>query len=236
MLSSVEAERLRQGALLDVTIGSSPHRAERPISTTPLEIASSHCRLRIYRPTDQLHLVVLSDGPDNPGMSVTNAIEHLACIVLNQHVQPCDWPRVLFFQHYPPLWFTRYATQPQHRYGWSEELQHVSPAIICDRRAGTWLPTYYPATQQLPGGCSPHGTSTWRHLAHVRLGELHICHNCGMDTLKGPDGDNPAIRAIARWLMGEDVNLTPLDAYGLLVRWSLAGMDLNAAPATEEVS
>jgi hypothetical protein len=231
----IEAERLRSGARQTATIGYSPHQARRPLAAVPLDLASSRCRLRLYNPTDQLCLVVLSDGPDNPGMSVTNAFEHIASIALNQYVPPALWHMVLFFQHYPPSWFAHYSTQPACRSRWSEELQHVSPAICSDQLARAWHPCPSLMMAQGPGPCHVQGTSSWRHLAHVRQGVLHVSPDCGLNPTGVMNGDNHAVATIARWLLGEAVNLATLDAGGLLQRWGTATPHLSLTSPIAEV-
>ncbi len=65
----------------------------------------SACRVRIYLPDEEgealgdAPVVVISELPDNPGTSVTNAIEQIAAEVMHAHALG----RVpVFVEHYPP--------------------------------------------------------------------------------------------------------------------------------------
>lgn len=67
----------------------------------------SACRVRLYLPDmakpgealDDAPLVIVSELADNPGTSVTNAIEQIAAEVMDSH----DLRRVpVFVEHYPP--------------------------------------------------------------------------------------------------------------------------------------
>lgn len=64
----------------------------------------SACRVRVYLPDEagealrDAPVVVLSELPDNPGTSVTNAVEQLAAEVMDAHALP----RVpIIIEHYP---------------------------------------------------------------------------------------------------------------------------------------
>lgn len=59
--------------------------------------APTVCGLRVYR-NDQWDVVILSELPDNPGRSVTNAIEVLATIMLARLRVP--WRKVVWIEHY----------------------------------------------------------------------------------------------------------------------------------------
>ena len=65
----------------------------------------SACRVRLYLPDQEgealgdAPVVIVSELPDNPGTSVTNAIEQLAAEVMDAH----DLESVpVFVEHYPP--------------------------------------------------------------------------------------------------------------------------------------
>ncbi len=66
----------------------------------------SACRVRLYVPDedkilDDAPVVIVSELPDNPGTSVTNAIEQIAAEVMDAHSLALE--RVpLFVEHYPP--------------------------------------------------------------------------------------------------------------------------------------
>ncbi len=53
------------------------------------------CRVRIYPPP----VVVVTELPDNPGMSVTNYAEELATLILQEH--GLDALRTVWIEHYP---------------------------------------------------------------------------------------------------------------------------------------
>jgi len=56
------------------------------------------CRVRIF-PNEGEPVVVVTELPDNPGMSVTNAIELIATGLTNIHGFPPD--RTTWVEHYP---------------------------------------------------------------------------------------------------------------------------------------
>lgn len=58
----------------------------------------AHCRLRIYK-HDGKTIFLLTELPDNPGMSVTNAVELIATWLLNDH--KLDPSEVFFIEHCP---------------------------------------------------------------------------------------------------------------------------------------
>lgn len=58
----------------------------------------AHCRLRIYE-HDERTIVLWSEQPDNPGMSVTNYAGELATMVIEQH--NLDPEHTTFIEHYP---------------------------------------------------------------------------------------------------------------------------------------
>ena len=59
----------------------------------------AHCELRIYQDEQGSSLVILSELPDNKGMSVTNAAEQLAtAIVADFNLDP---QRTRWVEHYP---------------------------------------------------------------------------------------------------------------------------------------
>ena len=69
--------------------------------------ARSACRVRIYLPDEEgealggAPVVVVSELPDNPGTSVTNAIEQIAAEVMYAHCFAMGRAPV-FVEHYPP--------------------------------------------------------------------------------------------------------------------------------------
>ena len=58
------------------------------------------CRVRIFEPDDERDsfVVVLTEPPDNPGMSVTNAAEEIAAAVVLANALPTS--RTFFIEHY----------------------------------------------------------------------------------------------------------------------------------------
>lgn len=65
----------------------------------------SACRVRLYMPDEEVEslgdapVAIVSELADNPGTSVTNAIEQLAAEIMDAH----DLLRVpVFVEHYPP--------------------------------------------------------------------------------------------------------------------------------------
>ena len=57
------------------------------------------CRVRIYEPRERdSFVVILTEPPDNPGMSVTNAAEEIAAAVVKQNALPTS--RTVFVEHY----------------------------------------------------------------------------------------------------------------------------------------
>ena len=67
----------------------------------------SACRIRLYLPDeedkilDDAPVVIVSELPDNPGTSVTNAIEQIAAEVMDAHSLALERVPV-FVEHYPP--------------------------------------------------------------------------------------------------------------------------------------
>ena len=69
----------------------------------------SACRVRLYLPDaaepgetlDDVPVVIVSEIPDNPGTSVTNAIEQIAAEVMDAHRFAMGRAPV-FVEHYPP--------------------------------------------------------------------------------------------------------------------------------------
>ncbi len=67
----------------------------------------SACRLRLYLPDEEdkildgAPVVIVSELPDNPGTSVTNAIEQIAAEVIDAHSLALERVPV-FVEHYPP--------------------------------------------------------------------------------------------------------------------------------------
>ena len=66
----------------------------------------SACRIRLYLPDtedkilDDAPVVIVSELPDNPGTSVTNAIEQIAAEVMDAHSLALECVPV-FVEHYP---------------------------------------------------------------------------------------------------------------------------------------
>lgn len=82
--------------------GGSHHREE------------SICRLRIYQTEDMEAVVIFTELPDNPGMSVTNAAEILANSVSVDFEIYDDI--TTWIEHYPDEYFEKYGREP-HGYG-----------------------------------------------------------------------------------------------------------------------
>ena len=67
----------------------------------------SACRVRLYLPDeedktlDDAPVVIVSELPDNPGTSVTNAVEQIAAEVIDAHSLALERVPV-FVEHYPP--------------------------------------------------------------------------------------------------------------------------------------
>ncbi len=74
------------------------HLASRYVHPTP---QGGRCRIRIYLSDDEhdAPVVVCSELPNNPGMSITNAAERIAAEVIGGHrlSTPLVW-----IEHYPP--------------------------------------------------------------------------------------------------------------------------------------
>ena len=62
----------------------------------------SYCRLRIYR-TSSAAVVVFTQQPGNPGMSITNWIEGLATQAVREY--SLDPTRTVFVEHYPTAYY-----------------------------------------------------------------------------------------------------------------------------------
>jgi hypothetical protein len=61
------------------------------------------CRVRVYEPVEAdresgSFVVILTELPDNPGMSVTNAAEEIAAAVVTANALPSS--RTVFIEHY----------------------------------------------------------------------------------------------------------------------------------------
>ncbi len=72
------------------------HLAADYIHPTP---HGGHCRVRIYLPEEERDapVVICTEPPDNPGMSVTNAVERIAGEVISAHRLPVP---IVFIEHY----------------------------------------------------------------------------------------------------------------------------------------
>ena len=53
-------------------------------------LRGGRCRMRIYQDGDELPVVLCTELPDNPGMSITNAAEQIAAEVLASHPDVFD--------------------------------------------------------------------------------------------------------------------------------------------------
>lgn len=65
----------------------------------------SHCRMRVYRTTDCLPVIVLTEMPDNPGTSITNRAERAHYLAWRRIGSPAEGG--YFIEHYPgadPPW------------------------------------------------------------------------------------------------------------------------------------
>lgn len=69
----------------------------------------SRCGIDIGEITEENALaVVFTELPDNPGMCITNAIEHLAKLILSEYIAKISLARakapldIQWFEHYPP--------------------------------------------------------------------------------------------------------------------------------------
>jgi hypothetical protein len=74
------------------------HLASDYIHPTP---RGGRCRVRVYEPDDREgdpFVVVLTEPPDNPGTSVTNAAEKIAAAVVLANALPTS--RTVFIEHY----------------------------------------------------------------------------------------------------------------------------------------
>lgn len=206
MPTTATADSLRAGPDIAVTVGYGLPIARDPLAVLDPDKAPSRCQLRIYRPTTGLVVVVFSDGPENNGTSVTNAVDRLACIALDHFIDSKDWPSVLFLQHYPPTWFSQWPinSRPNATH-WTEEVHHVMPVIRWDGNEERWT--------------TGNTLRTQFHLVAQMYGcELHLAENLQMSQ------DAPAMLAVTKWIMGRDVNLLTPDIPSLLMHWGLRGV------------
>lgn len=204
MSTATATDSLRAGPEVAVTLGYGTMAASNPLELLDPATAPSKCELRIYRPTTTLILVVFSDTPENHGASVTNAIDRLACAVLNNaFVVRDEWTKVLFLQHYPPAWYSQIPlkNRPAQTRNWTEEIHLCVPSIYWDTTQLRW------DTGQLP--------TQWKLVAHMEDCTLDL----NQKLLLG--NDKPAMLAVAGWLLGRETDLLTPDLEGLRMRWGL---------------
>ena len=79
----------------------------------------AHCGLRIYE-HDGRTVVICTEQPDNPGMSVTNYAGELATMIIHQH--GLDPERTTFIEHYPAASFRSTGDQALGRIDESYDL------------------------------------------------------------------------------------------------------------------
>ncbi len=61
--------------------------------------AKSKCGIRILV-KDNNAVVVLTELPDNPGMSITNCYGHIATIIKKQYLKEFDHKQIMWLEHY----------------------------------------------------------------------------------------------------------------------------------------
>jgi len=102
-------------------------------------MGQAFCGLRIFN--DPHALVVVTEHPDNQGMSVTNAAEDLATnIVADFGLNPLT---TVFFEHWPPMggqpesfdlvrfiWIDGRATSPEWRRWAAEQIEIVTGVAL----------------------------------------------------------------------------------------------------------
>lgn len=59
----------------------------------------AHCQLQIWQ-ASETHLVMFTELPDNPGISVTNYSENLATLI--RRAYGLDVDNTIWLEHYPP--------------------------------------------------------------------------------------------------------------------------------------
>ncbi|MFN8467300.1 MAG: hypothetical protein U0X20_17210 [Caldilineaceae bacterium] len=205
MSTATATDSLRADPELAVTIGYGTMAARDYLKLMDPAQAPSKCTLRIYRPTTNLILVVFSDTPENHGASVTNAIDRLACAILNEHyVAREEWHKVLFLQHYPPAWYSQIPikSRPASTRNWTEEIHLCVPAIRWATETSHWDTAQVPPTQ-------------WKLVAHMEDCTLRPNDNLKLGI------DNPAMLAVASWLLCRETDLLTPDIEGLRMRWGL---------------
>jgi hypothetical protein len=73
----------------------------------PWSAIQAHCRLRIYD-HDGRTVIMVTEQPNNQGMSVTNYAGELATMLVTQY--QLDPAQTIFIEHYPPAAFRHGAT------------------------------------------------------------------------------------------------------------------------------
>ena len=131
------------GAVMDDVFGPGEERPESLCVDTIYQCTASNttrlrCRLRIYRQDGQ-DIVLLSELPDNPGMSITNACSELLAAVASTYALD---ETALYIEHYPHTpptydliivqWRDGVAAHPQWRRMAVEEVERMTGAFLGD--------------------------------------------------------------------------------------------------------
>lgn len=115
----------------------------------------ARCRARIFRREDGRAAVIVTELPDNPGMSVTNAAEWIATTLLHRYdLDPND---TIWIEHYPDRHPPGMEGERMFdetfdliRFRWEDEGRHRAPM-----RLSPWA-----------------RTPDWRHLDREEVEEL----------------------------------------------------------------
>jgi len=65
----------------------------------PKEGIEARCRIRVYRPDEGTVIVIATELPDNPGVSITNWAEHLATEIRDTYLKQGE--ALIWIEHYP---------------------------------------------------------------------------------------------------------------------------------------
>lgn len=139
------------GAVMDDVFGPGEERPESLCVDTIYQCTASNatllrCRLRIYRLNDQ-DVVMLSELPDSPGMSIADACCELLAAVANTYDLDETTLYIEHYPHTPPVynlitvqWRNGTATHPQRRRMVVEEVERLTGVFLGDEAQLATLP------------------------------------------------------------------------------------------------
>ena len=119
------------------------HLAADYIHPTP---HGGRCRIRIYLPDEERDAVVVicTELPSNPGMSVTNAVRRIAAEVIESHRLPTP---LVWIEHHPPATTDSRTETFEMVLFDSYEIREARSSYLGDRAVEIGSPTWKPLDQ-----------------------------------------------------------------------------------------